>query len=228
VGRLGDRRSLPLLYEGLLALSDEKAEAAVFALARIGGADVRQTLLDMKDRETGMEWFRIIRVLYALGDNQAKQLLIEDTLRQPAYQKTAAILLAQDGVLEGVEWLRDYLDTSENPNRENLVYRAQVGVALWEIGDLQARTVLQELLDTQPRNVYARGRTSDQEYKQQVAQTVRQATCAQIGDTMDRRLLRLLQAPVESQNRETALAACSAVMQIANKDFGERLKRARE
>lgn len=227
-GRLKDRESLTQLYDGLRALRDVKAEAAVFALKLIDGPEVRQKMLDMKGDARGMEWFRVIRVLYALGDPQAKTILIEEALRQPAFQKQAALILAEDRVVEAIDFLRDYLDRPEDPNFENLVYRAMVGIALFEAGDLQAKVILQELLDKQPNEIYARGRTGDVEFKRQTVAALQQVVCNMIGNAQHRDLLSLLGAPMQSTNPDVALAACTAAMQIANQEFGQRLKEARQ
>lgn len=227
-GRLMDRQSLPELYDGIRSLRAEKAEAAVFALKKIDGSDVHQKMLDMLGTARGREWFRVLRVLYALGDSRAKELMLTDALRQPAYQRTAALILGKDSVPEGIDFLREYLTQQEDPNLENLQYRAQVGLVLFDAGDVQAKVILQNLLDTQPSEIYARGRTQDREYKEQTAAAVKRSVCAMIGDSLNRDLLSLLVPTMQSTEGDVALAACSAAMQIGNRDFGERLKAARE
>ena len=66
--RMDLRDEAPKLYRALRALTDEKAEAAVVALIRLGGEDVRQEMLDMLPNTRGNVHFRIVRVLHALGD----------------------------------------------------------------------------------------------------------------------------------------------------------------
>ncbi len=221
VGRLHDRESLPKLYEGIRVISEEKSRAAAFALAEIGGPDVIRQLQQMLPNARGMEWFRIVSVLRELGDAEARRLFETQTLGQPPFQRNAAIELAKEGNPEAIKFLRDFLVKQVDPDPNNLVYKAMVGLALYEQGDLQAKGIIADMLNTQASDVYIRGQTANNQAKEKAALTVQLGTCMVIGHSMRRDLLPLLMAPMQSVDPAVALAACDAIMQIANREYGK-------
>lgn len=227
IGRMGDRSGLPELYGAMRALTEVKGEAAVFALSRMGGEEVHQKMLEMLEETKGVEWFRVLRVLYALEDNRAKKLMKEVALGQPAYQRTAALLLAADQVWEGTLFLRNYLEKAEDPNLKNLVFKAKVAETLFMAGDIQAKNLLQELVNTRPNTIYTKGRTTDMDFKIRTATEVQLNALVLIENTGSRNLLSLLVGPVESANPLVAVNACMAAVAIGNPEFGDRLKEMR-
>lgn len=227
IGRMGDRTGLPELYESIRALRDPKAEAAVFALIRIGGDEVKGEMEDLLRTSRGMEWFRVLRVLFALGDPGAKETMKSKALTQPAYERVAALLILNDGDWDGTLFLRKYLKKAEDPNLENLLYRGEVGAALFMSGDGQAKLILQELINIKPAQIYARGRTSDAAYKQQTAKAIQINTLRLVGGTGAQELLSLLVGPIESTDPAIAVTACMAAIEIRNSEFGARLREAR-
>jgi HEAT repeat protein len=222
IARLGDRESLPALYEGIRALSDEKGEACVFALAHLGGSDVRQRLLTMLPDARGNEWFRIVRVLHKLGDEQATELLRTEAINQPAFDRLTALILIKQGAPEAIDFMREFLEKQLDPNVENLEYKAQVGIALYEAGDIQAKGIVQDVLGISPNFIYARGHTSDQQYKEAAAIQVKARVVDHIGDTGNREFVSLLAAPIQDPNPLVAISACGAAMEIANPEFAAR------
>lgn len=226
-GRMNDRSGLPELYEAIHALREAKAEAAVFALSRIGGDEVLQEMKDLLKSSEGTEWFRVLRVLFALGDPEATTVMKEVCLDQPAYQRTAGLLITASGDWDGRIYLREYLKKPSDPNLENLIYRAMVGATLFQAGDIQAKSVLQRLLNTKPGEIYARGRTSDEAYKQATATTVKVQALRLIGDTGSRDLISLLVGSIQSADPAVAIEACQATLAIGNSEFGDRLREAR-
>ena len=227
IGRMGERSGLPELYEAIRALRDAKAEAAVFALSRMGGDDVEAKMQDMLQTSKGMEWFRVLRVLFALGDSSAKEIMKSEALRQPAYQRVAGLLIANDGDWDGTLFLREHLDKALDSNLENLLYRAKVGATLYERGDGQAKLILQELINVKQTQIYARGRTSDTAYKRQTAKEIQVHALRLVGATGSRELLSLLEGPIMSADVEVAITACTAAIEIGNSEFGARLREAR-
>lgn len=229
IGRLDERSGLPELYKAMGALTEVKGEAAVVALSEMGGEEVHRKMLEMldrsKDKVKTVEWFRVLRVLYALGDDRAKVLMKKEALVQPAYQRAAALLLAADGVWEGTVFLRDYLDKAEDPNLVNLMYRAKIAVTLYMAGDIQEKNRLQELVNTKPGMVYQKGFTGNREVRAGIAIQVQLYTVALIGETGSRDMLSLLAVPVESGNDLVAIAACGSVMAISNPEFGARFSK---
>ena len=227
IGRMNERSGLPELYVKMRALTDAKADAAVFALSRMGGDDVHEKMLEMLDNSEGLEWFRVLRVLYALGDEHAKKLMLEEALKQPAYHRTAGLLLAADGVWEATQFLRAYLEKAEDSNLVNLIYKARVASTLFLGGDFQHKILLQELVNIQPDQIYARGRTSDEEYKKQTAVKVQISVINHIAYTGSPDLLSLLVGPIEGTGPLVAITACTAALAIGNPEFGSRLRETR-
>ena len=227
VGRMNERSGLPRLYEAMRALTDVKAEAAVFALSQMGGKDIHEKMLEMLEVSTGLEWFRVLRVLYALDDPGSKELMLNKALTQPAYQRIAALLLAADEVWEGTLFLRNYLEKPQDPNLENLSYKGRVATTLFSAGDIQQKIVLQELVNTRPGQIYARGRTGDEQYKSRTAVEVQLNVLRLIADTGSKDLLSILVAPLEGNDPEVAVMACTAAVAIGNPEFGDRLREMR-
>lgn len=224
IARLGDRESLPALYDGIRALDERKGQACVIALTILGGDDVRQRLLTMLPDSRGNEWFRIVRALHEMGDEQATDLLRDTALRQPAFQREAALLLLEQGSVEAVQFLRNFLEKPQDPNVENLVYKTRVGIALYDAGDIQAKGIIQDVLNVNPSLIYERGRAADDQFKQNAVIEIQARTCELLGNTMNREMLSLLAAPIQSSSPIVAVTACGAAMQIANPEYGEREK----
>ncbi len=225
IARLGDRESLPALYDGIRALDDKKGDACLFALTHLGGDDVKQRLLTMLPDSRGNEWFRIVRALHQLGDDSATKLLTSNALNQPAFSRVTALILVRDeGSVEAIQFMRDFLGKALDPNVENLVYKGQVGIALYLAGDIQAKGVVQDVLGTSPNLIYVRGRTSDEAFKQQAVIEIQTKVVAAVGDTLNREFVSLLAAPIQSPNPQVAVRACIAAIQIANPEFGARVR----
>ena len=224
IGRMNERSGLSELYEAMRALTDAKGEAAVFALSRMGGDDVHEKMLEMLEKTEGLEWFRVLRVLYALGDESAKTLMLEEALRQPAYWRTAGLLLAADGIWEGRLFLRTHLEKAEDQNLENLIYKARVASTLFLMGDFQQKILLQELVNMPLEQIYARGRTSDTEFKRQIAVIVQINAINDIARIGSPDLLSLRVGPIESNDPKVAITACTAAMAIGNPEFGRRYR----
>ena len=85
----------------------------------------------------------------------------------------------------------------------------------------------QELVNTQPGQIYVRGRTSDLEFKGKTAVEVQLNVLSLIADTGSADLLSLLLGPIESNRPQVAITACTAAMAIGNPEFGSRLRETR-
>lgn len=227
IARVGDRASIPGLLKSMTALTTEKGEAAVSALSTLGGEDVRAAMLDMLSTSKGIEWFRVVRVLHAIGDEQGQKIMREECLRLPAFRDSSAMLLARENDWDATLYLRESLDRTEDPNLENLQRRARVAAILFEGGYMQAKVVLQGLLRLQPDQIYSKGRTGDREYKLATIGTVQKTVLEIIGELGNRNLLPLTTAALESANPEVALAACEAALSIANEKFRVKLAESR-
>lgn len=224
IGRMDERSGLPELYKAINALTEEKGEAAVFALSLMGGDDVHERMQQMLESTRGVAWFRVLRVLFALDDPKAKEIMKEVALLQPAYKREAGILITADGDFDGKIFLRNYLKKPEDPNMQNLIYRARVAITLFSAGDMLAKSHLQRLVNTKPGEIYAKRRTSDAAYKKMAATTVQLKTLDFITNAGSVDLLSLLVAPLESADPQVAITACTAAMAIGNPEFGLRYR----
>jgi HEAT repeat protein len=223
VGRLNDRTSLPALFEAIRVITDEKAEAAVVALSLMGGPDVIQKLQDMVPSAKGTERFRIVRVLHALGDKNATHLLQTEGMSQPSFQRETALLLAKEGSPEAMKFLREFLVKPSDPDDTNLIYRAEVGLALYSAGDFQQKRVVADVLNVQPIDIYARGKTSDKQYKEAAVRKIQSEVSRMLGASMRRDLLSMLTAPLQSQDLSVAISAAQSIVAISNHEYGKRI-----
>ncbi len=99
-------------------------------------------------------------------------------------------------------------------------------MALYVAGDIQAKGIVADVLNTRPNDIYAAGRTADQKFKEETVRKVQVAVCRLMGTTMRRDMLPVLAGPIQNSDPTVALAACRAAMQIGNQDFGKRLRKA--
>ena len=222
LGRLNDRTSLPVLFETIRIITNEKAEAAVTALSIMGGPDVIQKLQEMLPNAKGAEWFRIVRTLHALGDKNATHLLETEGMSQPGFQKDTALLLAGEGDPEALKFLRDFLNRPYDPDAENLIYRAAAALAIYSAGDISAKGKISDVLNIQPNDIYARSRTSDKQYKEAAVSVVQSSVSQVLGKSMRRDLLPLLVSPLQSPDPSVAVLAARAIVSISNHDFAKR------
>jgi len=222
-GRLKDQSTLPLLLRGLDSLNDKKADAAAFALSDLGGTDVLAAMQRLVDSADGNIWFRAVRVLYSLGDDEAAKIMREQCLNSPAFAQEAAIILTKDRDWDAALYLRNYLSERRDPNLENLTYRARAAAALVKNGDVQANKVLRQLLSMKTKDVFKRGKVHDQAYKIETLAAVQVIVCEQLIEIGERDLVSIAGPAVISQTPEVAVAGCEAIMAIANPGYGKRL-----
>jgi HEAT repeat protein len=212
LARLEYREMLPVLTRMILERDEEKGRAAVFALSRLGGPDVIQRVKKELEGTPEMSQvrYRLVVVLYKLGDPLGKQLLAGEMMEVKTLAEGAALFLAREGDFRAMQYLserlkRRYDQTEEAP----LVLRANAAAALIEGGDPTAISHLQELL------------RSDKP-------AVKKAVCMVIAETGKRKLIPITQSAIENANPDVALHACSAAIGIARPEFRERLLEARE
>ncbi|MCH7960182.1 MAG: HEAT repeat domain-containing protein [Candidatus Hydrogenedentes bacterium] len=227
-GRLGNNGArTKLLIDALSARNEEKADAAIFALAALGGEDIHQTLLKKLDTSKGIIWFRIVQVLYALEDETAQKLMVNECMRSPAFAPEASIILARNGDWSASLYLRDQLEKRRDPNRENLAYMARVAATLVSIGDLQANKTLRYLLNMTEKDIFARGKYSDPTYKIDTLKDTQVLVCNLMSDIGDESLLPLANTAIDSPFPEVAIAACETAIAIANPEYRKRLMESR-
>lgn len=222
LGRLQDASSLPVIVSALAGLSEEKGEAAVDALAVLGGPETIDAVKRSMENARGLVWLRHARVLYLLGDPVGAQLLTQKGLTTPGLDREAAILLAKEGDWDAGEFLRKAMTERNDPNEENLIYKARAAAALVEAGYPPAVSELSRLLRLQESDVLALGPGAAQE-KPKIVKSVRIFAANRVSSLGFPNLMTILQPPIESIDNQTALAACEAANAIADSEFRERL-----
>ena len=210
------------MHEMITERNAAKAEAAVFALSRIGNAETIAKLNKSLETIEGESVYRMIRVLYALGAPKAKSLLTGRCMDTPTFAPSAAIILAKTGERKAKDFLQTILEQSYDKNAKNLIQRAQIATALVEGGDWNAKTILQDILRMDESDLPP---TIDD--KAGALWAVKQKTCELIGDMGNKKLITLLESSIDSRDRAVSIAACEAVFSIAIPEFGKRLLESR-
>ena len=227
-GRMGDRRALPDLYNGLTRLNRDEGLAAAYGISKIGGEEVRDELWSRLGQDRGELWYRTLYTLYLMNDEEAIRVLRDEAMDQPAYGIDVALLLTELDEWEGTEYLRAYMKKAHDPNRENLANRARVAAQLFKDGMLQAKVILQELVRLTPNQVYAKdyqtGRSVDDEYKQEAVQNTKRVVAELVGDIGDPGMMTLLTPVISSEDADLALTGCEAAVAVAQRDFAVRLR----
>ncbi len=224
LGRIGDEESVQGLIEALSSITEPRVLAAVFSLGQFRSPEVTRRLEESLEQAEGLPRYRTISALYLQGNERARNLLATEFMKEPAYDRFAALVLARDGDPDALKFLRGFLEKPLDPNAENLIFRANAAMALYIAGDIQAKGIVTDVLNTRPGNIYAAGKTDDQKFKEASVNTVQRAVCALMGNTMRRDMLPVLAGPIQSTDPTVALAACLAAMQIGNREFGKRVK----
>ena len=223
-GRLGASGTrIDLLIGALSARHEEKADAAIFALATLGGEDIRQTLLKKLATSNGILWFRIVKALYGMGDETAQKLMENECMRSPAFAPEASIILARNGDWSASLYLRDQLDKRRDLNRENLAYMARTAATLVLIGDFQANKTFRFLLNMSESDVFARGKYKDRRYKTDTLKKTQVLVCNLMSEIGEESLLPLANTAIDSPFPEVAIAACEAAIAIVNPEYRKRL-----
>lgn len=205
LARLGNREIIPGLFDMLGSNSNEKNQAGIEGLKILGGDDVIETAKYRIEKTDGLERYRHIKVLHALGDEEGRKQMIRVLNEELTIKPEAALILAADQYFEAAQYLQERLKRREDPTAENLSYRARNAAAIMQSGDPSAVYVFQELL-----------RKDDVKIKIQVLHL--------IADLQDRTLLKLIQTSVSNIDAELSMAACDTAMAIANPTYAQRLK----
>jgi HEAT repeat protein len=205
LARMNWREAIPTLMRMIGELHEAKGNAAVFGLARLGGADVTSEVKAKLQTATGLTRYRLITLLYRIEDPDAMRLLLEYGMSDPGKSLKTACALASRGDWTGRQHLVAYLKNKYFDETEvNLVNRAEAAVALVAAGDLTAISEIQKLLGV--NNAAARKRI-----------------CLMVAELGKRKLIPVLQPAIENADMEVAIEACTAVFAIAKPPFQGRL-----
>ncbi|MBX3178969.1 MAG: hypothetical protein KF886_16565 [Candidatus Hydrogenedentes bacterium] len=204
LARLGNREIIPGLFDMIGSISDEKNKAGVRALIILGGEDVIESTRRRIRETQGLERFRLIRVLFALGDEDGRKELIRVFNEELTITPEAALLLASDQYWDAAKYLQDRLRRREDDTYENMSFRARNANALMTGGDPSAVHVFQDLL-----------RRDDNKIKAEVLDL--------IAESGARDMLKLIQTSITNVDPALSIMASNAAMAIANPSFRERL-----
>lgn len=205
LARLDNREIIPGLFDMIGSISDEKNEAGVQALIILGGEDVIESAKYRLNETSGLERFRLVRVLFALGDEEGRKALIRIFNEELTITPEAALLLAADKYWEATQYLQERLKRREDDTPENLAYRARNAHAIVTSGDNSAVYVFQDLL-----------RREDSGIKEQVLDLM--------AKTGDRSMLKLIQTSIVNVDPQLSMDACNTALAIANPTYRERLQ----
>lgn len=204
LARLGNLEGLPLLFQGIEDINEEKSSAALVALCTLESDEIVPKMKQMLNDVKGFARFRVAQVLYAHKDPMGTKLLETDSMNTPSLVVDTAILLARTGNRDGRSFLVSKLEERFTESPEIMTMRARMAGALVEAGDGNAISILQELL-----------RFKDI--------TVQKKVCEIVGAVGVRRLMPITQSSIDSTDNGVALAACAAAIACANPDFHDRL-----
>jgi len=209
LARMGQREMIPRLVGMVQELSDVKGAAAVFALSRLGGEEVRTEMISLLSQTEGKVRLRVVKVLHALNDPSKNEELKRIFSDYPTLAPEIALLLAREGDWDATQFLRARLARREDPTDSNLIYRAEIAAALLASGDPTALTVFQDLL-----------RSESMPAKMRVFELV-----VELGSA---RIIPLIQPSIENVDRELSHAACQAAISLALPAYRARLLEIRE
>ena len=206
LARLGNREIIPRLFDDMIgSISDEKNDAGVHALIILGGEEVIEAARYLLNETEGLERFRLIRVLFELGDEGGRKELIRVFNEELTITPEAALMLAGDKYWEATQYLQERLKRREDDTPENLAYRARNATAILSGGDNSAVYVYQDLL-----------RREDADIKMLVLDLI-----AEYGG---RSMLKLIQTSIVNVDPELSMVACNTAMAIANPTYRQRLQ----
>lgn len=205
LARLGWREQIPTLMRMIAELHEEKGNAAVFGLTRLGGPDVISETKTKLKTATGQTRYRLIMVLYNLEDPEAMSLLAADGLKDPGKALKSAVALAKREDWTGRQYLTAFLKNKYfDETAKNIVDRAEASIALIAANDLTATSELQRLMGI--NNPAAR-----------------KQICLLLAELGRRSLIRMTQPLLENADPEVAIEACMAVVAMAKPAFHARL-----
>ena len=170
----------------------------------------------MLDEETGLARYRIIEILFKLGDEKGQELMKTEALEIPTLRFEAAINLAPQGDIDAMEILRERLSERYDIQMNIIRLRARAAGALIEGGDRSQIAELQELLrlDFPDLREPAAGN-----YVKGIASIVSRVLI----DINVRSLMDVMQPVLLSEYPEARLSAASSIVALGDPAFRDRL-----
>ncbi|MFO7973128.1 MAG: HEAT repeat domain-containing protein [Candidatus Hydrogenedentota bacterium] len=216
LARMGTREAEPILLDMLTGLNEDKAKAAALALSILGGDSVIRSLHQMLDEESGLARYRIIEILFKLGDEKGQELMKEEALEIPTLRFEAALNLAPEGNIDAMEILRERLADRYDLQMNIIELRAKAAGALIEGGDRSRVSELQELL-----------RLDFPELREPAAGNWIKGIAAIVSkvviDINVRALMDVMQPVLVSKYPEARLSAASSIVSLGDPAFRKRM-----
>ena len=227
-GMLKDTQAIPMLVEALRSLHSPKVVAALDALTKLGGKEVEAAMLKLLKSSDDNLRLSALEILYEIGDaettrKQATRILQDEFMGSIVHGVEAAMILAPSGDFDAQERLRQFYNEPHDKDIYSLAQRAAAASALFEGGYTPAKSMLRELLNTRSDMIYEKGRTKDEAFKETTVMVVQIAVCVSIAENGSRKLLSLLEAPMQDSNPAVAYSACRAAIAISDAEYRFRL-----
>lgn len=206
LANLGDKEIVPTLITMVAERNVEKANAAAKGLVELGDINTINLLrAKLKDTE-GLSKFRIAAVMYDLGDTESGTLLRDEFMNVPSIRFDAACTLAKKGDAKAMQYLRDWLQTENDPTELNFTQRALATHALISAGDRTNAGVLQGVL-------------------REASPSVQVLTLRLIADLDVEGLLPMVLPALSGNEPATVMTACQTAVSMAHNDYGDRLRK---
>ncbi|MCC6142966.1 MAG: HEAT repeat domain-containing protein, partial [Candidatus Hydrogenedentes bacterium] len=205
LARLGNRDVIPRLLSMVAERNEEKGEAAIFGLIRLGGEEVINGVKDLLPKAPEHVRFRLARVLLALDDPMGKEVMQQIMAGVPTLAYAAALELAARGDWDAMTFVRREMSEPVDPSDAIMIRRANAAATLIMGGDVEGPVaVLQELLRSNSVEVH-------------------KGLCQAITRVGKPNLLNILQSPIENVDQEIAMQNCIAAMALGRPEFRKRL-----
>ncbi|MCC6797417.1 MAG: HEAT repeat domain-containing protein [Candidatus Hydrogenedentes bacterium] len=206
LANLGDKEVVPTLIAMVTERNVDKANAAALGLIELGDKETINLLrAKLKDTE-GLSKFRVAAVMYELGDTEAGGLLRDEFMNVPSIRFDAACTLAKKGDAKAMQFLRDWLQTENDPTELNFTQRALATHALIKAGDRTNAGVLQGVL-------------------REASPAIQVLTLRLIADLDVEGLLPMVLPALTGNEPMTVMTSCQTAVSMAHNDYGDRLRK---
>ena len=119
LARLGVKNIIPRVMEMLHELHEDKGNAAIFALTKLLTKSPDEDVIDQLKFQLleaeGIIRYRIVRILYNLGDPDGKKELKNIFENLPTLTPEVALLLARENDWDATQYLRERLERRKTP-----------------------------------------------------------------------------------------------------------------
>ena len=199
-----DKTIVPTLLNMVMERNSQKGEAAIYGIVNLSDPAIVSKIRDQLPLGVGEVQFRLVRILFQLGDPMGRELMTKTMLDTPTLAPMAAVYLAEKGDIDAKVFLHRRLERREDITEETMEFRSNAAKALILGGDQSGASILADLL-----------RKDDELVTEKVCEVI-----VELGRT---NLLSLTQPPMESVKTKIALDAATTAVALADSEFRERL-----